>query len=222
MSYDRLRGLALSAACLLAAAPAFGQGMMSGAKPVVGTAPTAAKEAPPPALPGSRAESMEAAPASKLSLDMPPTDALFDAINRGDLAAAKDAISRGADTNGHNVLGLTPLDLAVDLGRNEITFILLSLRNPETPTVANGANAATLAAAKPPARTAHREQHEHVAERSPASQKVLVRQAGYAVAASQKAAAPRKTAADAPRRFAGDGGTPNPSAGFLGFSSTTR
>ena len=60
--------------------------------------------------------------------DMPPTEALFDAINRGDLAAAKDAINRGADINGRNVLGLTPLDLSVDLGRNNISFVLLSLR----------------------------------------------------------------------------------------------
>ena len=214
MSYDRLRGLALSAACFLAAVPAFGQGVMGAGKPVVGTAPTAAKEAPPPALPGSRAESMEAAPASKASIDMPPTEALFDAINRGDLAVAKDAISRGADTSGHNVLGLTPLDLAIDLGRNEITFILLSLRSPETPATPDHASATKLAAAKPPIRTAHREQHQHAAERSPASQQVLVRQAGYTTT--------RKAAAEAPRRFAGDGGTPNPGAGFLGFGSTAR
>ena len=216
MSYDRLRIATLSAACLIATAPAFGQGMMSGTKPVVGTAPTAAKEAPPPALPGSRAESMEAAPASKLSLDLPPTEALFDAVNRGDLAAAKDAISRGADTNGHNVLGLTPLDLAIDLGRNQITFILLSLRNPEAPATPDRASAAKLAAANPPTRAARREQHRHVAERSPAPRQTLVRQAGYTVATA------RKAASEAPRRFAGDGGTPNPGAGFLGFGSTTR
>ena len=32
--------------------------------------------------------------------DLQPTDALFDAINRGDIAAARDALNRGADLNG--------------------------------------------------------------------------------------------------------------------------
>jgi hypothetical protein len=59
---------------------------------------------------------------------MEPTDALFDAINRGDIGTARDAISRGADLHGHNVLGMTPLELSVDLGRNDISFMLLSMR----------------------------------------------------------------------------------------------
>lgn len=190
--------------------------MLGGSKPPVGTAQQAPKEAPPPALPGSRAEPMQAAPASKATLDMPPTEALFDAINRGDLASAKDAISRGADTNGHNVLGLTPLDLAIDMGRNEITFILLSLRSPETPAVPDRASTGRLTAIKSPARTARRDSHRQVAQRGPAPQQVLVRPAGYTMTGT------RTAKAEAPRRFAGDGGTPNPGAGFLGFGSTTR
>jgi hypothetical protein len=83
---------------------------------------------PPPALPGSRAESAGAAPAQRPLAEMPPTEALFDSINRGDLPGTRDAISRGADLQGTNVLGLTPLELSVDLGRNEISFLLLSLR----------------------------------------------------------------------------------------------
>ena len=59
---------------------------------------------------------------------MEPTEALFDAINRGDIGTARDAISRGADLHGHNVLGMTPLELSVDLGRNDISFMLLSMR----------------------------------------------------------------------------------------------
>ena len=59
---------------------------------------------------------------------MSPNDALFDAINRGDLAAAKDAVNRGAQLDAHNVLGQTPTDAAIDLSRNDITFLLLSLR----------------------------------------------------------------------------------------------
>ena len=62
---------------------------------------------------------------------MEPTEALFDAINRGDIAAARDAISRGAELNGHNILGMTPMELSVDLGRNDISFLLLSMRGTD-------------------------------------------------------------------------------------------
>ena len=63
---------------------------------------------------------------------MEPTDALFDAINRGDIAAARDAVSRGADLGGRNLLGMTPLDLSIDLARKDITFMLLSMRGGDS------------------------------------------------------------------------------------------
>ncbi|MCE2564367.1 ankyrin repeat domain-containing protein [Komagataeibacter sp. FNDCF1] len=81
--------------------------------------------APPAALPGAESREEEHGHASA---DMNPTDALFDAINRGSLGAAKEALNRGADMTGHNVLGQTPLDMAIDLNRNDITFLLLSMR----------------------------------------------------------------------------------------------
>ena len=82
---------------------------------------------PPPAgLPGAQSSPGAVAPPSQPTVMMEPTDALFDAINRGDLTAARDAVNRGADMNGHNVLGMTPIQLSVDLGRNDITFLLLS------------------------------------------------------------------------------------------------
>jgi hypothetical protein len=119
------------------------------------------KPAAPPALPGSRVEKTEPAPAAPGAADLPPTEALFDAINRGDMLSARDAINRGADLNGHNVLGLSPLDLSVDLGRNEITFLLLSLRTPDTGSGPPGAVASAATAggkrgakAKPGAQTA--------------------------------------------------------------------
>jgi hypothetical protein len=37
-------------------------------------------------------------------------------------------VARGADTEARNVLGLTPVDAAVDQGRTEIMFYLLSVR----------------------------------------------------------------------------------------------
>lgn len=96
--------------------------------PVKPRAPTGTQsEAPPPALPGA-SSGASAAPPQHLPTDLSPNDALFDAIDRGDLAAAKDAISRGAELDAVNVLGMTPLEASVDQGRNDITFLLLSLR----------------------------------------------------------------------------------------------
>ncbi len=89
--------------------------------------------APPPAIPGAVSDpDAPVVPADKLAAEMSPNDALFDAITRGDLAAAKDAVSRGAQLDAHNVLGQTPTDAAIDLNRNDITFLLLSLRTNVT------------------------------------------------------------------------------------------
>ncbi len=157
---------------------------------------------PPPALPGSRAEPTAVVPAQRVPGDMPPTEALFDAINRGDLPGARDAISRGADLQGTNVLGLTPLELSVDLGRNEISFLLLSLRGSSGFSTSHPAEAA--AAPKPPTR----------AERQAATQAERARR-------PQVAARPAAALApQAPRLFSGDGGAPNPQAGFLGFNAS--
>jgi hypothetical protein len=86
-----------------------------------------AAKAPPPAIPGAVSDA-EPAPATKNAAEMSPNDALFDAINRGDGAAARDAVNRGAQIEAHNVLGQTPLDAAIEANRNDITFLLLSLR----------------------------------------------------------------------------------------------
>ena len=84
-------------------------------------------KAPPVAIPGAE-PSGEAAPASKNAAEMSPNDALFDAINRGDSAAARDALNRGAQLDTKNVLGQTPIDAAIEANRNDITFLLLSMR----------------------------------------------------------------------------------------------
>ena len=127
---------------------------------------------------------------------MQPTDALFDAINRGDIATARDAISRGADLHGQNILGMTPLELSIDLGRNDISFMLLSMRAADDGRSRQAPAART--AAKPPATKQAKQAPPH--PRTP-------------VAAS--APTPAQTA----RLYSGDGGTPNPNAGFLGFDS---
>ena len=169
-------------------------------------------EKAPPALPGARAEPDAVAPPSRNAPDLPPTEALFDAINRGDLPMAKDAINRGADINGRNVLGLSPLELSVDLGRNQISFLLLSLRGgagysttsgpaPNTPPSRADTRAERLAAAR-----AERQERLEAARAERASRN--------AVAAEPAPATPQ-----APRLFSGGGGAPIPQAGFLGFDS---
>jgi len=148
----------------------------------------AAAKAPPPAIPGA-VSAGEAAPATKNAAEMSPNDALFDAINRGDSAGARDAISRGAQLDAHNVLGQTPTDAAIEANRNDITFMLLSLRgavgggNHQHP-----ARPVAVAAAAPPAK--HRHTVAHV---------TLAHAAGSAAS----------TIANP--------GTPNPSVGFNGF-----
>lgn len=199
---------AASVAVLLVAVPAAraqlvpgtnGSGMLTG--PVVGTAQGSThREAPPPALPGSRAGDNEPAPADRPASEMRPTEALFDSVNRGDITSARDAIARGAELNARNVLGLTPLDLAVDLGRNDITFLLLSLRGASPGGVPTAGETSKPAA---PVRTATK---PHPAARP----------APVAAAATRPALPPES------RQYADTPGTPVPQAGFLGFGGGAR
>jgi hypothetical protein len=157
----------------------------------------AAKIAPPPALPGAESN-RPVVPATRPPTDMEPTDALFDAINRGDIGTARDAISRGADMRGQNVLGMTPLELSVDLGRNDISFMLLSMRAGDD--------------------DRGRQPRTAVAAAKPASAK----QARQATPHPARVAVAAPTPAQTARLFSGDGGSPNPNAGFLGFDTSRR
>ncbi len=160
---------------------------------------------PPAAVPGARARPDSVAPAGRATADLPPTEALFDAINRGDIATARDAVNRGADLDGTNVLGLTPLELSVDLSRNDITFLLLSMRGADSGSSQGGPPQQAAAAPSPAARR----RGEHiVAERTVPLQKTAI-----GVAARESAPPVHQTAA----LYSGNGGAPLPSAGFLGF-----
>lgn len=152
---------------------------------------------PPPAVPGARS-TLGAAPITKLPSDMQPNEALFDAINRGDIAGVRDAFSRGAELRAQNVLGLTPTELAVDLGRNDIALLLLSMRGEEA---RGGRRAATAS----PETTV------------PGGRPSLA--ASKSISAAKAASAPAVMPPAKPRLIANDGGTPNPSAGFLGFDA---
>jgi hypothetical protein len=155
----------------------------------------------PPSLPGTKAPA-EAAQPTASPADMTPTDALFDAINRGDLGGARDAINRGADMRGLNVLGLTPLELSVDLGRNEISFLLLSMRDGDATS-----RQATRTGAESGGNPADAVLRGGAAPRS----------AGRSRPAAASAAA--EPAAEGPRLYSGNGGAAIPAAGFLGFDS---
>lgn len=156
--------------------------------------------APPPALPGAQSEGT-AAPATENPADMSPNAALFDAINRGDVAAARDALSRGAELNAHNVLGLTPIELAVDLGHHDIAFLLLSMRGADSSSGPPPAAAAPTVAEKPmPAATKSR----------------------HATRVAARGTTPPLSDPGQPQQpklFANDGGSPIPSIGFLGFAN---
>ena len=157
--------------------------------------------APPPALPGAESKPGAAAPRGKLPLDMSPNDALFDAINRGDIGSARDALSRGADLRARNILGMTPLALAVDLGRNDISFLLLSMRGADASQEPAAAATSAPASPKSPAVGATTPRTTRQAARPTAAREVV-----------SPPEAPRSA-----RLFANDGGAPVPAAGFLGF-----
>jgi len=185
------------AAALLAAAPSLAWAQAFNAIGSKTPTPTP-KVAPPPALPGAADNASKAVPSMRPTNDLEPTEALFDAINRGDIAAARDAISRGADLHGQNILGMTPMELSVDLGRNDISFLLLSMRGADDGR--SGPPPAAAAAAKQGASKAA---------------KAAARPQTVAKTAPSKPPAAQQTA----RLFSGDGGTPIPNAGFLGFDS---
>ena len=98
---------------------------------------------------------------------------------------------------------MTPIDLSVDLARNDITFLLLSLRNGDL--TLNRHAPAQAAQATPAAKPGTKS--------TPAGTKVAAR------APAKPAERIDPVVPVAPRLFAGDGGTPNPGVGFLGFDN---
>ncbi len=219
-------GIALGIALLVAvSAPALAQTpntsnmmpSMSGFQPIVkpdqGESSKPVSNAPP-ALPGAT-PGFGAAPADQSTADLPPNEALFDAINRGDIGQARDAVNRGADINAQNVLGMTPLELSVDLSRNDITFMLLSLRGASAGALsAKAAQVAAKQAAAPAS-------GKPTAAKQAAVDKSLIKSVKF----TEKQSAPKPSATSpAPRQYAGsaDPGRPDPQAGFLGFGGSVQ
>ncbi len=192
---------------LLAGRPACAQGSLPGINngvptgPVVRSAPAAPPgRAAPSALPGARPGAAVVTPLDRPPSEMGPNEALFDAINRGDVAAARDALGRGAEVNARNVLGMTPTELSIDLGRNDITFLLLS---------AGGRSGGE---APPPAKAVKAVGKVHPAAPAPHRQAERVR-----VPVVRQAPAQRQE-----MHYADVPATPAPQAGFLGFGGAPR
>lgn len=152
------------------------------------------RRAEPPALPGLAGRPSAPPIPAEAGQNLGPNEALFDAINRGDMAAARDAMARGADLGARNMLGLTPIDSAVDQGRSEIAFFLLSSRGPAPISVPSQAAA-------------------------PSTPPALARGPAPRPSPPPRMAAEPRPAPVAPRLWAEDGGAPKPDRGFLGFDA---
>jgi len=199
-----MRNLSLAAAGLIlisAATPAFAQMAPGGGgmAPGGGAAPQPRPRVPdiaPPALPGAGDAPLATGPVIQKPVTGDPTTALFAAVNSGDYNAAQDALSRGANLSAQNALGETPIDLSVALNRSSITFLLLATRNE-----LGEDNVSPGPAAAQPAHTGHAKPYANIAHSSivPAADSTPLRRT-----------APAPVLGSNP-------GTPDPSAGFLGF-----
>ena len=193
----RLGLLAAVTALLLPGPAALAQGMLGSGRTTSRSQPEAPREQPP-ALPGVAARRGQAPIAAETPpSSMNPNDALFDGINRGDISTVRDAVARGADVNARNALGLTAVDSAVDQGRPDVMFYVLSIRGMAGNAAPPPDRAGPPPRAQPTART-----------RTPPPERDTPTQVATVT--------PRL-----PQLWQGNGGAPQPSIGFLGFDAGT-
>ena len=185
--------------------------------PVVkGGSGIAAPQPSAPGLPGAQQSGMVNKGIVNSDL-LSPNDQLFDAIDRGDTSAARDAIARGAELTATNAVGQTPIDESVALGRNEITFLLVTLLH------AGGSNIVDAQGpmAMPPPNTLGLSSKDERAVSTPVSffgaqhpgtpTRHKPRYASEAAAPAAPVSAPS---------YADTTGAPVPAAGFVGFGSS--
>jgi len=192
----RITALAAALAITLPALPATAQGMLGSGRTTTRSQPEAPREQPP-ALPGVAARRGQAPIAAETPpASMNPNDALFDGISRGDLPTVRDAVARGADVNARNALGLTAVDSAVDQGRPDVMFYVLSVRS--------------LAGNAPPPPQPER------GSRPPRPEPVR-----RAVPQAEPAVRTATVTPRLPQLWQANGGAPQPLIGFLGFDAGT-
>jgi hypothetical protein len=206
MKYAPLLALGLvfgfgAAPALAQMGPGGGLGGMGGAGGGPAPQPQAPESIPAPAaLPGAGgAAPLATGPNLQKPVSGDPTQALFDAVNKGDYNAAQAAISQGANLNATDQFGETPLDLSIALNRTGITFLLLGTRNETAGTQNEVMGSPWLLNSAPPAsgpKPAHH--HAVAAPRTPAREELQVK---------------------TPAPVAATPGTPNANAGFLGFGA---
>jgi hypothetical protein len=180
--------------------------------------------APEPSVPGlPGAHSARVINKGSINADLlSPNDELFDAIDRGDTIAARDAIARGAELNATNAVGQTPIDESVALGRNEITFLLVTLLHAGGSSITDAQGPMAM----PPPNTLGLSNKDEHAVSTPVSFFGSQRPATtrhkthfYASTAASSPEAPAAPAAAAPS-FSDTPGSPVPAAGFVGFGSS--
>jgi hypothetical protein len=173
-------------------------------------------------LPGAR----HAAPVNQGTVSatlLSPNDELFDAINRGDIVAARDALARGADLGATDAVGQTPIDLSVSLARNNITFLLVTLLHAGGGDITDAQGPM----AQPPANTLGMSAKDQKAVSTPIgffSAPAAAAAAKHGKKRYQTAEATPSSTATGASETAYSGGTaaPNASAGFVGFGSTAQ
>ena len=176
-----------------------------------------------PGLPGARPGN--AINKGTINADLlSPNDELFDAIDRGDTSAARDAIARGAELDATNAVGQTPIDESVSLGRNEITFLLVTLLHAGGSQITDAQGPMAM----PPPNTLGLSNKDERAVSTPVSffgpetgattapGTTTRRKPHYYASVADRPA----EAAPAAPSYTETAGTPVPSAGFVGFGSS--
>ncbi|HTI01723.1 MAG TPA: hypothetical protein VL752_12325 [Acidisoma sp.] len=174
-----------------------------------------------PGLPGAR----NSGPIQQGNIDsglLSPNDELFDAIYRGDIGAARDALARGADLEARDAVGQTPVDVSIALGRNNITFLLVTmlkagggdLSEPQGPMAQPPSNALGMSAKDQKAvSTPVSFFNPPPTAKGKTTQKSHYRTAPKSVTPAAEAPAPS---------YAGGTGAPVPAAGFVGFGASAQ
>jgi ankyrin repeat protein len=170
-------------------------------------------------LPGSR----RSGPVNQGTIDstlLSPNDELFDSINRGDITAARDALSRGADLGATDAVGQTPIDLSVSLARNNITFLLVTLLHAGGGDITDAQGPM----AQPPANTIGLSSKDQKAVSTPVgffSAPQAPKAKRYQTVSTHPGYNGTNVAESAPA-YASDSGSPNASAGFVGFGANAQ